>query len=293
MVHAPETRRLFVIWTALFVSAATCREAMAADQHDPLISIQRGTIPVVLSAPHGGTIAVPGGKPKEEGTTLRDQHTAEIAALTAQFLTERLDGKPYYAIAQFSRRYIDPNRGPGFRESQAYSCPVSKVHYDAYHRALRASVDEVRGKFGRGLLIDIHGQSRRPGEIIRGTVQGTTVTAMLEAHGLDALIGPKSMFGQLRSRGYTVEPPVEDAPESPEDEVHFIGGYIVRAYGSHNPDGIDAIQVELGRDVRREAVRRQTASDLAEAIAVYVEHHVLPRESPSATPEAVGAAVDD
>ncbi len=206
-------------------------------------------------------------------------HTDEIAEMTIRFLTERLEGKPYFVIARFSRRYADVNRGPGLRPEEAYSGPVSQVQYDAYHRALREHVDEIREKFGAGLLIDLHGQSSRPDQIIRGTVNGETVTAMLARHGLEALIGPQSVFGQLDQRGYPVEPPVRDVPNSPKDEVLFIGGYINRAYGSHNADGIDAIQIELGRDHRQPNVRRQTAQALAEAIAVYAETYLLKAET--------------
>jgi N-formylglutamate amidohydrolase len=239
-----------------------------------LVNVQRGTLPVILSAPHGGTLSVPDATQKTRGTTVRDTHTEEIALLVAKFLEERLEGKPYFAIAQFSRRYADANRGPGTRAEEAYGSEGGKRQYDAYHRALREHVDEVREKFGVGLLIDIHGQSARPAQIIRGTVNGETVRNLLERHGLEAVIGPQSVFGRLDALGYEVEPPVREATRSPKDEELFIGGYIVRAYGSHRSDGIDAIQIELGRDLRESNVRRKLARDLAEAIAAHVEAYL-------------------
>jgi N-formylglutamate amidohydrolase len=243
-----------------------------------LVSAQRGNLPVVLSAPHGGLVDVPDAPHRERGVRVRDVATEELTLLVAQELTALLGGKPYYVIAQFHRRYADPNRGPGLREDEAYESPEGQVHYDAYHRALREYVDEVRETFGGGILLDIHGQSSRPAQIIRGTVRGETVTAMLERHGLEALIGPRSIFGILDELGYEVAPAVRDVPDSPGGEEVFIGGYIVRAYGSHNSDGIDAIQIEIGRDHRREEVRRQTAQDLAKAIAAHVQAYLMQDE---------------
>lgn len=243
-----------------------------------LIRVQRGALPVILSAPHGGSVEIPDGEKKLRGTTVRDSFTLEVTEMVADFLAERLGQAPYFVIADFSRAYVDANRGLGSQLEQAYSGPVSQVQYDAYHRVLRDYVDEVRETYGGGLLIDIHGQSQRVDQIIRGTVNGTTVARLLAEHGLDALIGPNSLFGRLDQLGYSVEPPVTDAPDSPEDETLFIGGYIVRTYGSHRSDGIDAIQIELGRTLRAGNVRRQTARDLAEGIAATLEHYFFELE---------------
>jgi N-formylglutamate amidohydrolase len=273
------SKAVFGIFLAGLVVTGHMRAgATSPAQPGELISVQRGSLPIIFSAPHDGAAPVPGGEEKTRGTTVRDMHTAEVTRLVAELLAERLEAKPYFVIAEFSRRHVDANRGPGLRPDEAYACELSKVHYEAYHRTLREFVDEVREKSGSGLLIDIHGQSTRPGHIIRGTVNGETVSAMLAAHGLNALIGPASIFGQLDQRGYAVEPPVREAPDSPADETLFIGGYIVRAYGSQNSNGIDAIQVELGRDYRQANVRRQLAKDLAEAIAIYAEAYLLSAE---------------
>ncbi|HLS28235.1 MAG TPA: hypothetical protein VK041_06255 [Opitutales bacterium] len=267
-------------WSRVLTGMAAFAVLLSAAQaaSDILIDVQKGDLPIVISAPHGGSADIPGGEEKTEGTTVRDMNTEQLAKLIADRLAERLNGKPHYVIAQFSRRYVDANRGPGFSESQAYGGPVSKVQYDAFHNAVRAAVSEIRETSETGLLIDLHGQSRFPGKMIRGTVNGQTVASMLDQHGIEALIGPESIFGKLAEHGFGVEPPVEDVPESPKDEEHFIGGYIVRAYGSHNADGIDSIQVEVGRDFRHANVLEDTAEKIADSIAVYTEKYLLAAE---------------
>src|SRR5690606_2645590 len=122
---------------------------------------------------------------------------------------------------QFSRHFVDVNRGPDLSPDEAYSGPISQKYYDAYHDALRKAVDEIRETFGTGLLIDLHGQSAEPDHMIRGTVNGMTVTGLLERHGLEALIGPNSFFGALAANEVPVLPPVNDAPESPAGETIF------------------------------------------------------------------------
>jgi N-formylglutamate amidohydrolase len=286
----PAILALVVVNLLLCVSAAaeTARPVEAVHP-DELVSVQRGSIPVVISIPHGGRADIAGAEERTLGIRSRDVATDEVGLLVVQELTAELGGKPYYVMAQFSRRYADANRGPGLREEEAYESAAARAHYEAYHRALREYVDEVRERFGGGILIDIHGQSRRPGQIVRGTVRGQTVTAMLERHGLEALIGPDSIFGQLHEMGYEVEPQVSDPENSPADEEIYIGGYIVRAYGSHSDNGIDSIQVEIGRDHRREDVRRQTAEDLAKAIAVYVRAYLMNADLAEGDAEAENA----
>lgn len=211
-----------------------------------LLTTQRGTIPIILTAPHGGTIRVPGSADRTTGITVRDTHTAEIALLVAQRLTERLGQRPYLVIAQFSRKDADANRAPG----EAYENDAARAQYDAFHAAVRDAVDECRRLHGRAILLDIHGQARVPGAIVRGTRNGRTVTALRERHGDRAVEGPDSLFGLLRAAGYATLP----EPGTPESglgrETFFDGGFIVEHYGSHQPTGVDAIQVEIGSEFR-------------------------------------------
>jgi hypothetical protein len=53
-----------------------------------------------------------------------------------------------------------------------------------------------------------------------------------------------------------------------------VGGYIVQTYGSHRGRGIDAIQLEIGTKLRARANLERTATDLAEAIAVFAQEYL-------------------
>lgn len=76
-----------------------------------------------------------------------------------------------------------------------------------------------------------------------------------------------SLPGLLKKRGWKVHPDPFDGQE----QAGFTGGYIVKTYGSHRPDGIDAMQWELGADYRKASVRERVANELADSIAEHLE----------------------
>ena len=240
-----------------------------------LITFQEGTLGIVISAPHGGVVRVPGSKDRVTGTMVRDTNTAQLALLISQRVTERLGGKPHIVIAHFSRKDADANRDASAVPNEAYENDASKKQYDAYHEALNLSVDLVRHQHGRGIVIDVHGQARVPGAIVRGTRNGRAVRALVARCGDAALRGDKSVFGQLASKGYTVIP----EPNDPQGkELFFDGGFITERYGGIHPQGIDAIQMEFGR-MRIESLEK-TARDTGDAIAeFYLEYYSKNKDS--------------
>ncbi len=60
----------------------------------------------------------------------------------------------------------------------------------------------------------------------------------------------------------------------------------MQTYGSHRETGIDAIQLEIGTNLRKLAVLDRTAADLADAIAVFAKEY-LPLMRSSAAAEAI------
>lgn len=246
--------------------------------HAPsLVTIEIGDLPIILSAPHGGADAVP-DVPAREGEGVRrfvrtsDYRTQQLTELLADAIEKKLGKRPYIVAARFHRKYIDANRPA----KDAYESDEAKPHYDAYHAALAAARADVTKRFGRGLLIDIHGQGTTPHVIYRGTQNGKTTKHLVEKYGRDSLIGGESLFGQIAARGITVIPPVDsDKNESPS----YNGGYIVRTYGSADGGTIDAIQLELGRELRTEKNASDTADKLAAAIAAFAKQHLPAKES--------------
>ena len=248
---------------------AAARRSDAPD----LIIFQQGDLPVVISAPHGGSLPFPGVEPRKgEGMevgpagfrVVRDGGTEELAVEVARQLAVRMQGTPSFVISRVHRRYVDFNRPPNI----AVEDPNARVIYDQYHAALGNAVRVIREKNSAGLLIDIHGQGSSAATAYRGTGNGLTVSGLKSKMGEPFLHGPTSLPGLLKKHGWAVHPDPFDGKE----QAGFTGGYIVKTYGSHQPDGIDAMQWELGADYRKAAVRERVAKELSDSIAEYFEH---------------------
>ncbi len=238
---------------------------------EEFLTLWAGMLPIILSSPHGGREAIP-GIPARKGIgvsqfmTERDTNTDELAEKIAVKLEERLGAKPFLVIGRFERKYVDANRA----EEGAYESAEAKLYYLAYHRALEHACDQVRRSWGRGLLLDIHGQGAQVETIFRGTDNGQSVSALQRLFGREGLAGEKSILGQMAARGYKIDPPVT----SRERERRYTGGYTTQTYGSHRGTGIDALQLELGTSLRSRANLDRTAADFAGAIAVFARAYL-------------------
>lgn len=263
-----------------FVALATLLHAPldAQEKNQPadFLTVWPGMLPIILAAPHGGRLAIPGvaarrGIGVPQFTTERDNNTAELAELVAVKISERLAAKPFLVIARFERKYIDANRA----DAVAYESASAKPHYDAYHQALEAASHKIRQSWNAGLLLDIHGQGAAADTIFRGTDNGKSVSALQQRFGREALTGPKSILGQLALKGYKIDPP----GEANDRERRYTGGYTTRTYGSQRGSRIDAIQLEFGTNLRSRNNLERTANDLAEAIEIFVKTYLPPAES--------------
>jgi len=236
-----------------------------------MLMVWAGMLPIILSAPHGGRQSIPGvparrGAGVSQFATGRDNNTDELAETIAVGLEKRLNAKPFLVVARIERKYLDANRPT----EGAYESREAKPYYDGYHNALREAHDHVGREWGRGLLLDIHGQGAQAEAIYRGTGNGKTVVSLTQRFGTEAITGPKSIFNQLELMGYRVLPSTTESHK----EERYVGGYIVQTYGSHRGRGIDAIQLEIGTKLRARANLERTAADLAEAIAVFAQEYL-------------------
>jgi N-formylglutamate amidohydrolase len=263
--------RILSLLATLIVTVA----AQAADASE-LVLARRGNLPILLTAPHGGAYAIPwvSARTGNLAVVTMDAHTLELTEALASKLKALLGNEPYLVAARFHRRYLDANR----KAADAFENAKAEPHHAYYHSRIRDFVTEIRQKFPQGaLLLDIHGQATDPNTLYRGTANGWTVERLLAKHGPAALIGDKSLFGVIGAKGWGVFPP-NTSMGNPPEERRYSGGYTVRTYGSNNADGIDAIQLEFGANLRREP---RVVDDVAEAIAVYYKTYLTtPAQKP-------------
>lgn len=231
-----------------------------------LIEVVDGDLPIVITAPHGGVLPIPGSDERKDTTqpqfvTVLDTRTDELARATAREVETAFGKRPFVIIAKFARKYADANRPSQYgTESEA-----ARAVHDEYHAAVRKAVDAVRKKFGKGILVDIHGQGADKETVFRGTQNLKTVAGLSD----EVLFGPKSFLGMLESQGIKIFPTMKDAHE--KENPKFDGGHTVQTYGLGHWDGILAIQLEFGGNYRTAKAIPETAKKLAIALKHGIE----------------------
>jgi len=226
--------------------------------------LQTGT---VFASAHSGAI-YPASFVKRSALSLADLRRNEDTFVDALFRPVQALGAPLLA-ARFPRCFVDVNRAhdevpdewlPDFGPStpranlglgvvptiisekrEIYSRPLRpsvvearlKALYRPYHTALKSLLSEAQDMFGSALLIDCHSMpgysasGKRRSDIILGDRFGTSCHP-------DTLEQVKTAF---KRQGYAV---TLNHP--------YAGGYVTSHYGRPE-QGIEAIQVEINRDL--------------------------------------------
>jgi N-formylglutamate amidohydrolase len=266
-----------IVPTAYSQETKSAPKVMESDDIEELVMVSEGTLPIVLSAPHGGTLKIAGvdvrqGQGMATGPsgffTGRDGGTSELAVAVAQALEKQTGKKPYMVVSKAHRKYLDPNRPSEIAYEDSDAAPV----YQRYHGTLQRYCQEVLQKYRTGLLLDIHGQGSSSKTVYRGTGNGKTVVRLKERFGESAHSGDQSFFGMLNRLGWQVYP----YPADGKEQSGFTGGYIVQTHGSHRPSGLDAIQLEFGSEYRDKENRSKTADVLTQAIIEYMREYIEP-----------------
>lgn len=239
-----------------------------------MVSRHAGALPVLLTCPHGaGVTAQPPGvtqRTTQAGCPPNklngDTFTREIATAIAQLLLETLGESPYVVIAGFHRKFIDANRAPDCAFNASESA-AALPFYNEYHQTIRAFIDEIRAQNGtRGFLFDIHGTTvidDDKADLYIGTDNGNSVQRLFTSDPF-AVFGRRSLRGLLQAAGYIISPGEQGIPEDPQVD----GGFTTQTYGSSQPDGLDAMQLEIALPIRQSAPRRQAFIEhLGRAIA--------------------------
>ncbi len=279
----PTTRRGFLrtagtAVTGAFLGLDAALLAETAFAPADFISVQKGDLPVILSAPHGGLLEIP-GVPERKGEGMkkgpsgffagRDGNTELLAAAIAVALEKRLGKKPYFVISKAHRKFVDPNRPVEI----AVEHPRAREVYDAYRGTLTKFCDDVGKRFGAGLLVDVHGQGSARDTVFRGTHNGTTDMNLSMRFGDKIHAGPKSLAGLLVARGINMKP----TDRSPETNG-FTGGNIVVTHGKQA--GIGAVQFEFGADFRDKDKFKAAAEKVADGIADFAKLYLLAEPAP-------------
>ncbi|HEY9230105.1 MAG TPA: hypothetical protein VIP11_25865 [Gemmatimonadaceae bacterium] len=128
------------------------------------IEYMAGDAPIIISAPHGGSLApssIPDRTPQACGggaTTTTDANTVDLVRAMRDRYFARFGHYPHVIVAHISRRKLDANRS----ESEA-ACGNGEAEtaLNEWHAYIDAAKRAVIQSFGKGWYMDIHGHGHK------------------------------------------------------------------------------------------------------------------------------------
>lgn len=243
-----------------------------------------GALPVIVSVPHGGSVAPP-AIPDRTGTTVTDLHTIELGRAIVSAFERRTGQSPHLVVCLLRRTKLDANRDVG--EAAQGQADAVRAWTD-YHGFIETAIGRVRGGNGRGLYIDLHGHGHQQQRLELGYLLSAAALAQDDtrldgdgnatrsslrtvpgASSFSALVrGRTSLGGLLGSRFPSVPSP---AIPSPGSDPYFGGGYSTARHTAH----IAGLQIETNSGVRdTEPARAAFAEALVDALSAFAREHL-------------------
>jgi hypothetical protein len=308
------TRRLTLLCLALVaaVSAAapTAESQLAGDTRyvpgrsyfgaNKYIEYIAGNAPVILTAPHGGTVA-PAEIPDRTGarcggsaTTSVDLNTIELVRAMQAAYYARFGKYPHVVIAHLARRKLDANRTP-----PEASCGNAEADaaYREWHAFIDVATHAVLKASDKGWYMDMHGhghaiQRLELGYLLEGvrldasdrTLDGTrayadtsSIRTIARTTGtpLSVLLrGPEALGTLYAANGFPAVPSANDP--GPKGAVYFSGGDDTRrhacgaealSFGGTTDGNICGVQIETNfTGVRDNAADRQRFGEVSAVV---------------------------
>ena len=274
-----------------------------------------GNMPLIISAPHGGTLTPSELPDRTYGTLDTDTATDNLARAVRTAVFNRYGRYPHVIICDIDRQKIDCNREI---IEGAQGNANTMLAWNEYHTFIQIAKQAVISSYGRGLLIDLHGQGHSiqrleigyntdSGDLFKSTLTSSdrydsSIRELGERSRLtfDQLVrGDLSLGTLLQSRGYPSVPSTTNLNQGTVNGVYnpyFTGGYTVEIYGSKgsNSGEINAIQIECNYTGVRDSSsnRAAFASALTDALDLYFPLHAGMKLSTLAPPPSMTHIAD-
>jgi hypothetical protein len=240
-----------------------------------------GSLPLVLSAPHGGDLTPTEIPDRTWGTMGKDRNTRELAFQIREELMAQTGAYPHVILSHLHRTKLDPNREI---VEAAQGDPESARAWWEFQTFIEEARWIVEESFGEGLYIDLHGHGHPiqrlelgyllssadlslPNETLATVafVTKSSFRALGSKPGVnfaDLIRGPLSL-GTLLEEEEVPTVPNQNQPD-PEGHRFFSGGYNTARHGSRGGGFISGVQIECNfYGIRDTAENRQA---LAQAL---------------------------
>lgn len=286
---------LFFLFTALLGHPVRSEEPVGRQlDSNGLVEYIPGDLPLIIGAPHGGSLKPQSIKDRTYGVTDQDAGTQEMARLLREAMIKKTGGAPAMVIALIHRSKLDPNREI---VEAAQGDPLAEQTWQNWQGFIGKAKTRVMERFGVGLYIDLHGQRHPEGRVELGymispeklresdaelekaslVVRASSIRELDQrspASFIELLRGPTSLGGMLQARGYlSVPSPAVPAPK--EGELYFRGGYNTDTHGSRLGGTISALQIECPWVGVRDTLehRKQFVDALTDILPVWFKTH--------------------
>lgn len=252
-----------------------------------------GTLPLILSAPHGGGVRPSEIPDRTEGEFTSDVATIALTLAVRDAFVAATGSAPHVVISHLHRARFDANRE---LEEAAGGNPFAENAFHEYHGFIEQARRTVATR-GEGLYLDMHGHGHDLDRLELGylltagqldlpdyvlsaltVVQQTSIRELGRDSPLpfaELLRGDLSLGGFLGAQGLRSVPSPSDP--SPGEAPYFSGGYSTRRHGSiADTELVSGIQIEHHwRGVRdSEQNRAAYAARLVEAVRAFMLEHV-------------------
>ena len=248
-----------------------------------------GSLPIILSAPHGGSLKPSEIKSRTTGALGGDTYSREYTYEVARRLYQLTGRLPHIIINRLHRSKLDANREI-VEASQGDK--NSETAWGEFKDYILAAKKWVTKRCKQGHYFDLHTNAHSEKWMELGYLlyssqlalknstldTGTTylnktsvkTLASQQGHTLSTLLrGPESLGALMQIRGYKTVP----SPKYPDPNGggYFSGGYNTARYGSKGGGVIDGTQIETHLSMIQNSTRYNYSRALAESILTFVE----------------------
>jgi N-formylglutamate amidohydrolase len=270
------------------------------------IEYQVGNLPLILAAPHGGTLS-PAEIPDrscQDCVFTTDLFTEDLARRMANSIEAATGCRPHLIINRLHRRKLDANRG---MIEGADGHPLGEQAWEDFHGFIQAAKDLVAERFGKGLFIDLHGHGHTIQRLELGYLLFGSELAMSDSvlntplftsyssirklvhenlqnlSHAELLRGAISLGTMYYDATYPAVPSIA-MPFPGTGNPYFSGGYNTERHGSMNSGSIDAIQMECNYSgIRDTPDNRQVFSETTAVVLLdFLRQHYFGADFPAA-----------
>jgi hypothetical protein len=255
-----------------------------------------GTLPVVLTVPHDGTLKPAELDDRPGAGTGSDTSTLSTAWAIADAMESATGGRPHVVVMHLHRDKVEANVSP--TGSPTAGAPEALAVYDGYHAFIEAAGRAAESQHGSALVLDIHGLAAsyteaQLGYLLPGTLwavddgrldhPGTAISSSLRTVAESAgdysglTRGEYSLGGLLAARGYASVPSPDflfptDAYGAPYNYNN--GGYSTLTHTSQAGGGVSGLQIEhIWAGVRDSGANRAAyGAALTESLTEFMDH---------------------